>query len=54
MHDFEQKLNYLAICIVHIWSFFSEPFKLLEIIKRIDALIDYITIENITMDVPVF
>ena len=35
VHDFEQKLNYLAICIVHIWSFFSEPFKLLEMIKRI-------------------
>ena len=46
VHDFEQKLNYLAICIIHIWSFFSEPFKLLEIIKRIDALIDYITIET--------
>ena len=34
VHDFEQELNYLAIGIIHIWSFFSEPFKLLEIIRK--------------------
>ena len=46
VHDFEQELNYLAIGIIHVWSFFSEPFKLLEIIKRIDTLIDDIAIET--------
>ena len=46
MHDFEQELNYLAIGIIHVWSFFSEPFKLLEIIKRIDTFIDDIAIET--------
>ena len=46
VHDFEQELNYLAVGIIHIRSFFSEPFKLLEIIKRIDTLIDDIAIET--------
>ena len=56
MHDFEQELNYLAIGIIHVWSFFSEPFKLLEIIKRKDTLIDDIAIEtfnNFAINVPV-